>query len=142
MKKVKYVLLKFIMPFLVIVVFFIPFICLKVQKENNFNYYDIYLSPLKCLLSMNKYGVLSITFLLINLMYFIFCVIKDNAYVINFRKITLALSIIIYIFTFKFTTNSNLNLFSVFINLFIVLIYICNCIKEIFYYELDSTVIN
>lgn len=138
----KYVLLKFIMPFLVVIVFFIPFICLKVTKENNLNYYDIYLSPLKCVLTMNKYSILSITFLLINLIYFIACAIKDNVHSLNFRKIALTLSIIIYIFIFKFTSNSNLNLFSVFINSFIVLIYICNCIKEVFYYELKSTVIN
>lgn len=135
MKKMMFYLLKYIMPCLIICIYFIPFICIRGNKENNLIYYDIYLSPFKCLIEMNKYFVLSVTFLIINMSYLIFCFIKDDNRSLMFRKLTLALSIILYIFIFKFTTNSNLNLLSVIINLIIVLIYICNCLKEIFYNE-------
>lgn len=137
MKKMMFYLLRYIMPCLIMCAYFIPFICIKGNNENDLIYYDIYLSPFKCLIDMNEYFVLSITFLVINLSYLVFCFIKDDNRSLMFRKLTLALSIVLYIFIFKFTTNLNLNLLSVIINVIIAIIYICNCLKEIFYNELS-----
>lgn len=137
MKKTNLFIIKYMVPCLLIVIYFIPFICVKLPDVNNDSvYYDTYFSPFKLLFNMNIYSIISIIFLLINISYFVFCVLKLNNKKVFIKRVLLISSIIFYILIFKFSTNSNLNLLSTLINVFVALIYILNLIKEIFYYEL------
>lgn len=132
MNKIKKYIIKYLLPSLLVVIFFIPFICVKLKAASTTQIIkDLYLSPFSVLFDGYKLGVISVLFLGVNVVYIVYCLIHETPKRILIRRIALLSSIIMYILIFKFTTNTNLNLFAVLINIGIAIIYIINCFKEV-----------
>lgn len=125
MEKLKNVVHTYILPLLVVIIIFIPFISIDGTGSTH-----VHISPIEAIIRWSPYSIGLIIYGVIGITYLIFAYINQNKTRSYIRRIMLFASVILYFLIFKLTSNTNLNLFCVIINMIVAAVYIVNFIRD------------
>jgi len=125
MERILKIFYVYIIPILLVLTIFIPFICID-GIETRY----IYLSPFGTFFKWTASSVTTLIYVLINIAYLICSLINQTKITGQIRRVMLFTSVVLYFIIFKVTSNTNLNLLCVVINIFIGVIYIINFVRD------------
>ena len=124
-EKLKKLIIKYIIPYSILILLVIPFVCIDGSGIKH-----IYFSPIQLIIKWDNNAIIFLIYSLINIAYIIFVSLKNTKINFHTKRVLLYSSLCFYIIIFKKTSNTNLNLLCVFINIIVGLIYLLNFIRE------------